>query len=132
MVCGCGIDVEEINRFTKHLDLENPPPSLIADIFTDEEILINGKSQKELRFPLGFSCKESVFKAFGVSWTNSPISWKNIELIFIEDTLDKYTIRLNGYAEELFQERNIKKIESFMEYNETYVLFQVVLIGEDL
>jgi len=25
---------------------------------------------------LGFSCKEAFFKAFGMSWTNSKISWK--------------------------------------------------------
>jgi phosphopantetheine--protein transferase-like protein len=128
MICGCGVDVEEVSRFTKHLELGNSPPSFISDVYTDAEILANEKSPKELRYPLGFSCKEALFKAFGISWTNSPITWKNIELIFHGDSLDDYSIKLNGYAKEIYEELNIKRMDSCMEYNKTYVLFQVVLI----
>ncbi len=128
MVYGCGVDIEEINRFTRHLDLYEPSPSFIADVFTDKEISLNNASHKEIRFALGFSCKEAMFKAFGKSWTNSPISWKDIELIFRGDTAESYQIELGGYAEKLFHQQELKRINSHAEYTDTYVMFQVVLM----
>ena len=128
MVYGCGVDIEEINRFTKHLNIHEPSPSFIDDVFTDKEISINNRLNKEIRFALGFSCKEAVFKAFGRSWTNSPISWKDIELIFSGNTQEKYTIELSGYAKELFIQQGLQRIDSHVEYNGTCVMFQVVMI----
>jgi phosphopantetheine--protein transferase-like protein len=128
MIYGCGVDIEEINRFTKHLHLNEAPPSFISDVFTEKEISINKAHLKEFRFPLGFSCKESVFKAFGISWTNSPISWKDIELIFQGETPEDYRIELSGYAKELFDQQNLQRIDSYAEYNNTFVMFQVVMI----
>ena len=128
MIFGCGVDIEEINRFTRHLDLYEPPPSFIADVFTQKEISLNNTLHKEIRFSLGFSCKEAMFKAFGRSWTNSPISWKDIELIFRGDTQGNYDIELGGYAKELFIQQGLQRIDSHAEYTETFVMFQVVLI----
>lgn len=128
MIYGCGVDIEEINRFTKHLHLNEDPPSFISDVFTEKEISINKAFLKELRFPMGFSCKESVFKAFGKSWTNSPISWKDIELIFQGEKPEDYRIELGGYAKELFIQQNLQRIDSYTEYNKTFVMFQVILI----
>lgn len=130
MIYGCGVDIEELNRFTKHLDLKDTLPSLISDVFTEEEISQNKKSQKELRFPLGFSCKEAMFKAFGISWTNSPISWKDIELIFQGESPENYLIKLTGHAKKLFDKFDLKQVDSFVEYNDTFVMFQIVLIGK--
>ena len=128
MIYGCGVDIEEINRFTKHINLFEAPPSFISDVFSEKEIAINKSYLKELRFPLGFSCKESAFKAFGISWTNSPISWKDIELVFQSNEIKDYRIALNGYAKELFDQENLKRIDSSVAFNETYVMFQIVLI----
>ncbi len=128
MIYGCGVDIEEIDRFTRHLDRYEPPPSFIADVFTEKEILLNNTSCKEIRFSLGFSCKEAVFKAFGKSWTNSPISWKDIELIFHGDKPENYEIELSGYAKELFIQQKIQRIDPHAEYSEIFVMFQVVLI----
>ncbi len=128
MVYGCGVDIEEINRFTRHLDLHEPTPSFITDVFTEREISLNDTSLKEIRFALGFSCKEAMFKAFGKSWTNSPLSWKDIELIFRGETPEHYGIELGGYAKDLFLREELKRIDSQVAYTETYVMFQVVLI----
>lgn len=128
MVFGCGVDIEEIDRFTKHINQKKDPPSFIYEVFSDREISINNAYRKELRFPIGFTCKESVFKAFGISWTNSPISWKDIELIFKGDGLTDYEIRLGGYAGEIFEKKKITRIDSYLEYNNTYVMFQVIII----
>lgn len=129
MVFGCGVDIEEINRFTKHLHQENDFPSFLSDVFTERELEINRNSQQELRFSLGFSCKEAVFKAFGKSWTNSPLTWKDIELIFHGQDLNRYDIQLKGFARELFEKEKIKQIDSYLEFNETYVMFQVIFIN---
>lgn len=128
MVYGCGVDIEEINRFTKHLNGDEPSPSFIDDVFTEKEISQNNRLNKETRFALGFSCKEAVFKAFGRSWTNSPISWKDIELIFPGDAMEDYEILLSGYAKELFIQKGLQRIDSHGAYNETFVMFQVVMI----
>ena len=128
MIYGCGVDIEEIGRFTKHLDLSESPPSFISDVFTQKEISINKTHLEKLRFPLGFSCKESIFKAFGISWTNSPISWKDIELIFQSKEIKDYRIELNGYAKDLFERESIQRIDSNIAYNETFVMFQTVMI----
>jgi len=83
-----------------------------------------------LTFPIGFSCKEACFKALGVSWTNSRISWKDIEIFFSnENDLQEYSICLNGYALELFNERKCSKIESYLEYTDDYVIFQIILLS---
>lgn len=128
MIYGCGVDIEEIDRFTRHLDRYEPPPSFIADVFTRKEISLNNTLLKEIRFSLGFSCKEAMFKAFGRSWTNSPISWKDIELIFHGDKPENYEIELSGYAKELFIQQKIQRIDPHAEYSEIFVMFQVVLI----
>lgn len=128
MIYGCGVDIEEINRFAKHLKLIEAPPSFISDVFTEKEISINRKILKELRFPLGFSCKESLFKAFGISWTNSPISWKDIELIFQSEKIEDYRIELGGYAKELYTRENLQRIDSNVIYSKPFVMFQIVLI----
>ncbi|MFH1319106.1 MAG: 4'-phosphopantetheinyl transferase superfamily protein [Bacteroidota bacterium] len=128
-IFGCGIDIEEINRFKKHLQTHISLSPLIKDVFTNQEIKINLSFNKSICFPLGFSCKEAVFKALGVSWTNSPILWKEIELLFLKkDNLTQHNIRLSGYAKKLFLSQNCNKIDSSFEYNNDFVMFQVVLL----
>ncbi len=128
-IFGCGIDIEEINRFDKHLHSNNLLSPLIRDVFTGQEIKINLSFNKRVCFPLGFSCKEAVFKALGVSWMNSPISWKEIELLFLEkENLMQHSIRLSGYAGKLFSSQNGTKIDSSLEYNDDFIVFQVVLL----
>ena len=82
-VIGCGIDIEELNRFTKHISDSKNIRSFANLVFSETEIETNLQLSPEYTFPLGFSCKEAFFKALGVSWTNSKISWKDIELLFL-------------------------------------------------
>ena len=129
-VKGCGIDIEEISRFNDKLpDIEGT--SRFAHlVYTQAEIECNMKVRPELTFPLSFCCKEAVFKSFGVSWINSKISWKDIELLFNdENDLKNYTIRLNGYAGELFRTMKCSGMESSIEFTETYVMFQFILLS---
>ena len=97
-------------------------------ILTDAEIEHNRHISPHLSLPLSFSFKEAAFKAFGMSWTNSRISWKDIEIFFSDpDDLSQHTIRLNGFALELFNEMGCEGIESFVECRKDFILFQFFL-----
>lgn len=127
-VLGCGIDIEEHNRFAKHIHQQGVSP-LIKHVFTPEEIRNNLEDRASLRFALGFSCKESVFKALGVSWTNSPILWTDIELFWKNKTdIYNHEIRLHHYAADLFQKQNGNQLISDFEFNEEIVFFKVMLV----
>jgi len=129
-VVGCGIDIEEPARFRKKIPLPGQNTGFSDLVYTDCEIERNLRFRPDLSFPLGFSCKEAFFKSFGLSWTNSSISWKDIELLFADaDDLQNYTVRLSGYAKEYYREKKCRCFESFLEYNAAYVLFQVVLLS---
>lgn len=127
-VIGCGIDIEELARFNKNATARSEIPGFAHMVYTPAEIETNQLIHPRLTFPLCFSCKEAVFKSFGVSWTNSRITWKDIELLFLDkNDLNNYNIRLNGYAGELYSEMKCSKLESFFTYTDKYVLFRVIL-----
>jgi phosphopantetheine--protein transferase-like protein len=127
-IAGCGIDIEELARFERHIPVNEEIPGFCHLVFTEEEIVHNRNILPQLTFPLAFSCKEAMFKALGKSWTNSGLSWKDIEIFFThEKNPEEYTIRLNGHALELFRAMNCREIESSFIYNNEYVIFQVIL-----
>src|SRR5512138_674565 len=127
-VVGCGIDIEEIKRFNFKIPAPLNNTGFADLVYTPSEIAANLDINPGLTFPICFSCKEAFFKAFGVSWTNSKISWKDIELVFESKTdLHKYSIRLNGYASELYKEKKCSAMDSSLEYTDTWVMFQIVL-----
>jgi phosphopantetheine--protein transferase-like protein len=129
-VLGCGIDLEELSRFKKNIPTLTSTPGFAQLVYTPAEIECNLEIHPEFTFPLAFSCKEAFFKAFGVSWTNSKISWKDIELFFLtKNDLHEYSIHISGYAEELCNEKKCSKIDSSLEYTNIYVIFQVILLS---
>jgi phosphopantetheine--protein transferase-like protein len=129
-VVGCGLDIEELDRFKDKLPGKSGSSRFAQLVYTPSEINNNLKIQPGITFPLGFCCKEAVFKSFGVSWINSKISWKDIELLFHNEwNLLNYSVRLSGFAEELYKERKCCRIESSIEYTDTYVMFQVILLS---
>jgi phosphopantetheine--protein transferase-like protein len=129
-VVGCGIDIEEIVRFKSKIPAPHTLPGFANLVYTPSEIEANLDILPVITFPLCFSCKEAFFKAFGVSWTNSKISWKDIELIFKNrEDLHDYSIKLKGYAKELFHEKKCTGMESSLDYSDTYVMIQIVLLS---
>ena len=124
-VFGCGIDVEELKRFDKYFD--NNDSFVINDIYTKRE-LNNVTGDKTVRFALSFSCKEAFFKALGVSWTNSSISWRDVELLFTGPQFDSYTVELSAYAKEMVDKNDLRIGELSFDYNDEFVMFQVVLL----
>jgi phosphopantetheine--protein transferase-like protein len=129
-VIGCGIDIEDPKRFETKIPTPVNTSGFAQLVYTSSEITHNLNINPNVTFALCFSCKEAFFKALGVSWTNSKISWKDIELLFVnENNLNDYSIRLNGYAGKLFREKKCSSIESHLEYTDKYVVFQVVLLS---
>ena len=102
----------------------------MEDICTERE-LMNVDGDKRVRFALSFSCKEAFFKALGVSWTNSIISWKDIELLFSGPGFDSYKVHLHGYAKELLLKNKAGIGEISFDFNDEFVLFQVVLLKQE-
>ncbi len=129
-VFGCGIDLEELDRFNKKISSGTTITDFAQMVYSPAEITNNLNIQPQYTFPLCFSCKEAFFKAFGVSWTNSDIGWKDIELLFLDKKdLYNYTIRLSGYADELYRAKNGRAVESSLQYTDKYVIFQVILLS---
>jgi phosphopantetheine--protein transferase-like protein len=129
-VLGCGIDLEELSRFKKNIPSLTNNTGFAQLVYTPAEITCNLNFRPEFTFPLGFSCKEAFFKAVGVSWTNSKISWKDIELLFLnKNNLRDYSIQLSGFAEEWCRNNKCNKIESDIEFTNVYVIFQVILLS---
>ena len=122
-VFGCGIDIEDLSRFDTYID----DLSFLKNYCTERE-LSNVYGDKRVRFALSFSCKEAFFKALGVSWTNSDISWKDIELLFSSPDFNHYKVNLHAYAKELFKRNNSIIGETSLDYNEDFVTFQVVIL----
>ena len=129
-VLGCGIDIEEPARFRKKIPVQGKDNAFVNMVYTGDEIDRNLKICPHLSFPLGFSCKEAFFKSFGISWTNSRISWKDIELLFSDEKdLQKYTVRLTGVAREYYRKRKCSGFESFLACSPSFVMFQVILFS---
>ena len=127
-VFGCGIDLEELSRFDKYI--RNNDYSLMEDICTERE-LMNVAGDKRARLALSFSCKEAFLKALGVSWTNSNISWKDIELLFSGPGFDSYEVHLHNHAKNILIKNKARIGEISFDFNDEFVLFQVVLLKQD-
>ena len=129
-VLGCGIDIEELIRFDSKVPSGRNLPGFAQLVYSPLEIESYSKIKSEYTFPLSFSCKEAFFKALGVSWTNSYITWKDIELVFHDgNNLNDYSIKLSGYAEELFIEKKCRSYQSEFKLADSYIIFQVVLLS---
>jgi len=127
-VFGCGIDIENISRFEKHLLPDNQVSDVFKRVFTPREIELNLKNPREF-FPLGFSTKESFFKSFGLSWTNSALQWTDFEILFKNPCdFNDFELVLSNHAQELINENTILRKDIFLEINENFVISQVILL----
>ncbi len=128
MIVGCGIDTEEVNRFDKHLaDIEKS--GFVKLVFTKREIENFGRNYRTF-IPVGFCCKEAVFKAIGDSWTTSPVHWQDIELLFSSGSLDNYEIKISGHTKKIFNDLNNPEIVPEFDITTDNVTFHVILINE--
>jgi len=125
-VFGCGIDVEELKRFDRYVGAGDD--SIMQGICSPREF-DNLCGDRRLRFALSFSCKEAFFKALGMSWTNSAISWRDIELLFNGSDLCECCVHLHGHAKDVVARHRLCVGEACFACNEDYAVFQVVLLA---
>ena len=122
----CGVDIEELARFDRHA--RSADSQLLRDICTEREIR-NLRPDRRLHLALAFSCKEATFKALGATWTNSDVSWRDIELLFSGLGFDEYRIELSGRAKEIFDECGANHVAVSLAHNDEYVLVEVLLLS---
>ena len=121
MVFGCGIDIEEIERFNKHYFDKGRLSDLVYDIFTTKEIENFSVFGKEA-FLKGFCFKEAFYKAID----NTDISFKDIEIIFKKDT--EFDILKSKVVNTIFEKENVSDIKVDFETDVKYVICKVLLI----
>ena len=121
MVFGCGIDIEEIERFNKHYFDKGRLSDLVYDIFTTKEIENFSVFGKEA-FLKGFCFKEAFYKAID----NTDIGFKDIEIIFKKDT--EFDILKSKVVNTIFEKENVSDIKVDFETDVKYVICKVLLI----
>ena len=126
-VFGCGIDVEELARFDRYTG--EGDDTIMRDICSQREFDNLRSGDKRARFALSFCCKEAFFKALGVSWTNSDVTWRDIELLSSGPGLRECEVRLHCAARDIFEANRLRVGEASFAYNDDYVVFQVVLLA---
>lgn len=129
MIVGCGIDTEEIFRFSKYFT-DFSDSSFINTILTKKEVKNYELHVPSRCLPLSFCCKEAVFKALGESWSTCPIAWKDIEILFSDDSYNNYEICLHGYALRLYNQLKATRIISYHSQNKEYVSFEIIILSE--
>ena len=120
MIYGCGIDIEEIDRFNKHYFDRGVLSNLVYDLFTSKEIENFSVFGKEA-FLKGFSFKEAFYKALN----NTDIDFKDVEIIFTNE--NDFEIFTSKRIKEIFVKEKIIDIIAGFQLNEKYVIFKVVL-----
>lgn len=123
MIFGCGIDIEETNRFNKHYFDKGILSNLVYDIFTSKEIENFSVFGKEA-FLKGFSFKEAFYKALN----STEIDFKDIEIIFANDS--DFEIFTSKKIKAVFIKEKIIDILADFQINEKYVIFKVLLKKE--
>ncbi len=128
MIVGCGIDTEEISRFDKYIaDIE--VSGFVKFVFTDREIE-NYRSNYRQYMPLGFCCKEAVFKAIENSWTTSDVHWQDIELLINPGSFSDYEIKIGGHTKKIFDDLGQPDIISGFDISDEKATFYVILASE--
>lgn len=127
MVVACGIDIEELNRFDKHL-AHFPQSLFVSHVLSEAEILNYLQFNPAHCLPLAFCCKEAVFKALGNTWTTSPIDWKDIELLFHDfPEVKDFEIRLSEYARGMMTSLGANQMISSYNIHSDHLVFEVIL-----
>ena len=123
MIFGCGIDIEEIERFNKHYFANGKLSNLVYNLFTSKEIENFSVFGKEA-FLKGFCFKEAFYKALN----NDDVDFKDIEIIFEGD--HNFEILKSKKVIEFFSKNDIIKLEADFKINDQYALFKVLLIKD--
>lgn len=122
MIIGTGIDIIEVARIKKALDIWGD--RFLNRVFTKRELsYVNKKKFSHENLAARFACKESVLKAFGD--TRAGISLKNIEIL--NDSKGKPEVILHREAKEFADKNNLNKIIVSMSHTNNYAVSNAIL-----
>ena len=124
MIFGCGIDIEEPERFNKHYFTDGRLSDLVYDIFSTREIENYSVFGKEA-FSKGFSFKEAFYKAMD----NTEIGFKDIEIFFNTDGSTQFKPSIK--VKDLFAHHSIGEVRIDFKEKEQYVISKVILIQDN-
>jgi len=122
MIVGTGIDIIEVSRIKKALDMWGD--KFLSRVFTKRELsYVSKKRFSHENLAARFACKESVLKAFGD--TRVGIRLKNIEIL--NDSKGKPEVILHREAKEFANKNKLDKIIVSMSHTNNYAVSNAVL-----
>ncbi|MBU8893155.1 MAG: 4'-phosphopantetheinyl transferase superfamily protein [Bacteroidales bacterium] len=124
MIFGCGIDIEEIDRFDKHYFEKGRLSDLVYDLFTSKEIENFSVFGKEA-FLKGFCFKEAFYKALN----NTEVDFMDVEIIF--NGQNGFKIYTSKKIDNIFSDLKITDIKADIKLKENYAVFKVLLIKQN-
>jgi len=126
MIIGTGIDIIEVARVKKALDMWGD--RFLERVFTKRELsYVNKKKFSHENLAARFACKESVLKAFGD--TRIGVRLKNIEIL--NDEKGKPQVILHREAKEFASRNNLHKITVSMSHTNNYAVSNAVLWSDE-
>lgn len=126
MIIGTGIDIIEVARVKKALDMWGN--KFLNRVFTKRELsYAKTKKFSQENLAARFACKESVLKAFGD--TRLGIRLKNIEIL--NDAKGKPEVVLHREAKEFATKNKLTKIIVSMSHTNNYAVSNAILWKED-
>jgi len=123
MIYGVGVDIVDIKRFTKVLN--KMEERFISKIFTGKEIdECKTKRRWISSLAMKFSAKEAFSKAIRTGMRMG-VRWKDIEIYHIKGGAPQ--IRLYGKAQDICNEKGIKRVHLSLSDHGDYAISMVVL-----
>jgi holo-[acyl-carrier protein] synthase len=122
MIIGTGIDIIEVLRIKKALDMWGD--KFLNKVFTKRELsYANKKKFPHENLAARFACKEAVLKAFGD--TRVGIRLKNIEIL--NDSKGKPEVILHKEAKKFADKNNLDNIIVSMSHTNNYAVSNALL-----
>jgi len=123
MIYGIGTDIIAISRFQRFLDSGND--AIFNRLFTERERLAcESNKRSAARFAARFAAKEAFLKALGTGLRGG-LSWVHMEII--NNNLGKPVLHLNGKAQEMIKERNVRRIFLSLSHDSDSAVAMVIL-----
>lgn len=126
MIIGTGIDIIEVERIKKALDMWGD--KFLNRVFTKRELSYATKKKfSHENLAARFACKESVLKAFGN--TRVGIRLKSIEIL--NDNKGKPEVILHREAKDFAGKNKLNKVIVSMSHTNNYAVSNAILWKED-
>ena len=122
MIIGTGIDIIEVSRIKRALDIWGD--KFLSRVFTKRELsYANKKKFPHENLAARFACKEAVLKAFGD--TRVGVNLKNIEVL--NDSKGKPEVILHEEARRFANKNKLNKIIVSMSHTNNYAVSNAIL-----